>query len=253
MDWIWVVAGIAAFTAGLMDAAVGGGGLIQIPALFGIFPKEIPASLLGTNKVSSAFGVSMASYRFARKVTMPWAITFTTMAASFTFSMIGTSFAQALPAEYMRPIVVTLLLIVAIQTLLQPKLGTSHEPKQTGKKALWLAACIGALIGGYDGFFGPGTGTFFIFAFVRIFGFDFLHASANAKLANLASNIGSIILFGLTGHVLWLIALPMAVCNLIGAYVGSHLAIRYGSKLIRKLFLVLVFLLIGKMIFDMLK
>ncbi len=245
-------AGVAAFLAGLMDAAVGGGGLIQIPALFGLFPAAAPASLLGTNKLASAVGVSMASARYARKVTMPWAITLTAMLAAFVFAMGGAALAQYLPAHYMRPLVVTLLLVVVVQTLLQPQLGTHHAPHLETRQAIIRAAITGAVIGGYDGFFGPGTGTFLMFAFVRFFGFDFLHASANAKMVNLASNVAAVLLFGFTGHILWAIAIPMAVCNLCGAFVGSHLAIRYGSRLIRKLFLILVLVLIGKLLFDML-
>ncbi len=243
---------LAAFTAGLIDAAVGGGGLIQVPALFGVYPKELPATLLGTNKLSSCFGVSMATHRFARSVHIDWRITGAAFGAAFGLAFLGAYLASIFPRELMRPLVAVLLIAVAVYTLRNRKMGQEHEPKPfAARHALLGGAAIGGVIGLYDGFFGPGTGTFLIFAFVRVFGWDFLHASASAKVVNLGSNLASVILFGLTGHILWTIGLPMAACNLIGAYIGSQIAIRYGSKLIRKLFIGLVVVLIAKLFVDM--
>lgn len=243
---------LAAFTAGLIDAAVGGGGLIQVPALFGIYPKELPATLLGTNKLSSCFGAGMATRRFARSVNIDWQITGVAFGASFGLAFLGAYLASIFPRELMRPLVAVLLIAVAIYTLRNRKMGQEHAPKPfAARHAMLAGAAIGGIIGLYDGFFGPGTGTFLIFAFVRVFGWDFLHASASAKVVNLGSNLSSVILFGLTGHVMWTLGLPMALCNLTGAYIGSQIAIRYGSKLIRKLFIGLAAVLIAKLFVDM--
>lgn len=243
---------LAAFTAGLIDAAVGGGGLIQVPALFGIYPKELPATLLGTNKLSSSFGVAMATNRFARSVHIDWRVTGAAFGAAFGLAFVGAYLASIFPRELMRPLVAVLLIGVAVYTLRNRKMGQEHAPKPfAARHAMLAGAAIGGTIGLYDGFFGPGTGTFLIFAFVRVFGWDFLHASASAKVVNLGSNLSSVILFGLTGHILWTLGLPMALCNLVGAYFGSQIAIRYGSKLIRKLFIALVTVLIAKLLVDM--
>lgn len=248
--WSLVLILLAAFTAGLIDAAVGGGGLVQVPALFGIFPREIPATLLGTNKLSSSFGTLLAASRYARKVNIDWRVTLPAVIGSFVLAFVGAWLARRLPKEVMRPLVVTLLLLVAAYTLRNKQFGRDHQPHDHGRWTVWLALLTGGSIGLYDGFFGPGTGTFLLFAFIRVFGFDFLHASASTKLVNLASNVASVILFGLTGNILWQLGLAMATANIAGAWLGSHIAIRYGNQLIRKLFIALVSVLIAKLLWD---
>lgn len=248
--WSLLLILLAAFSAGLIDAAVGGGGLIQVPAMFGIFPKEVPASLLGTNKLSSSFGTLLAANRYARKIKIDWRVTLPAILGAFVMALVGAWFARRLPKEVMRPLVVVLLVVVAAYTLRNKQFGFDHQPHDHGRWTAWLGLLTGGSIGLYDGFFGPGTGTFLLFAFIRVFGFDFLHASASTKLVNLTSNVSALILFGFTGNVLWKVGLAMATANVAGAWLGSHIAIRYGNQLIRKLFIALVSILIAKLLWD---
>lgn len=251
IDTLWPMLLVAAAFAGFVDAVAGGGGLIQVPALFAGLPREAPATLLGTNKVASIFGTLNAARRYAREVTMPWAVVVPTALSAFAFSFAGAAVAALLPKEVMRPLVLVLLVAVAVYTLLKPDFGKAARESRVAPQHLrWVAVAVGALLGFYDGIFGPGAGSFMIFAFVRIYGMDFLHASATAKIVNAATNAGAILLFAPHGHVLWALGLGMAVCNIAGAQLGSRLAIRHGSGFVRAVFLVMTSLLIAKIGWD---
>lgn len=251
LDPVWLMLLVAAAFAGFVDAVAGGGGLIQVPALFAALPREAPATLLGTNKVASIFGTLNAARRYAREVTMPWAVVLPTAVSAFLFSFGGAAVAAWLPKEVMRPLVLLLLLAVAVYTLRKPDFGRqARESRVPPHRLLLVAIAVGALLGFYDGIFGPGAGSFMIFAFVRLYGMDFLHASASAKIVNAATNAGAILLFAPQGHVLWTLALGMAVCNIAGAQLGSRLAIRHGSGFVRVVFLTMTLLLIAKIGWD---
>lgn len=242
---------VAAALAGFVDAIAGGGGLIQVPALFATLPQEAPATLFGTNKVASIFGTMSALRRYLRAVPIDWAIALPMAAAAFAVSFLGAATVSALPKEWARPLVIVLLLAVAGYTMLRPELGrlpTRARGAARRSKAVALAA--GAALGFYDGFFGPGAGSFMIFACVRLFGMDFLRASAVAKVVNAATNAGALLLFAPTGHVLWLLGLSMAAANIAGAQLGSRLAIRHGAAFIRAAFLFMTLALIGKLAWD---
>lgn len=252
-DAVWPVLLVAAGFAGFVDAVAGGGGLIQVPALFAGLPREAPATLLGTNKLASIFGTLNAARRYAREVTMPWGTVAPAAAAAFAFSFAGAAVAASLPGAVMRPLVLVLLVAVAIYTLLRPDFGKTARAAPVPARHLRHAAlAAGALLGFYDGVFGPGTGSFMIFVFVRLFGMDFLHASASAKSVNAATNAGALLLFAPAGHVLWLLGLGMAVCNIAGAQLGSRLAIRHGSGFVRAVFLTMTLALIAKIGWDLL-
>ena len=238
---------IASFLAGFVDAVVGGGGLVQIPALLILLPGMPIATILGTNKFASCAGTTIAVQRYARQVPIDWSSILPAAVAAFVFSFLGSRTVTLLSATFMRPIVLALLVLVAIYVFVVKDLGLVHQPKHTPKKATYLGVLIGAGLGFYDGFFGPGTGSFLIFLFVGVFGFDFLAASASAKVINWATNIASIIYFGWTEHILYQYAVPMAVCNIVGAAIGSHLAIAKGSRFVRVFFLVIVCALIAKL------
>lgn len=243
----WPALLLAAAFAGFVDAVAGGGGLIQVPALFAGLPREVPATLLGTNKVASIFGTLNAARRYMREVVMPWEVVFPAALAAFVFSFGGAALAAWLPRETMRPLVLVLLVMVALYTLCRPDFGrTAHTAPVMHRWQMWVALAAGALLGFYDGVFGPGAGSFMIFAFVRLFGMDFLHASASAKVVNAATNAGAILLFAPHGHVLWALGLGMAVCNIAGAQIGARLAIRHGSGFVRMTFLTMTLLLIVK-------
>lgn len=241
---------IAAGFAGFVDAMAGGGGLIQLPALIlGLSNKELPL-ILGTNKVPSIFGTTAAARNYFKNLKPDIPLTLSMMGPAFIGSIAGASFATTVPKDLFKPLIVLLLLIVAFYTWRNPTLGISEQLKFTHKKRLIFVALIGLLIGFYDGIFGPGTGTFLVFFLVSGIGYAFLKASGTAKLVNISTNAGAILSFQLTGHILWQLGLILAVANVVGAIIGSHLAIRGGSPLVRKVFLAVIFLLISRVAWD---
>lgn len=244
---------VAAFGAGFIDAMAGGGGLIQLPALFAVFPQTPHTTLLGTGKLAGLAGTSSAVARFIRHVRIDWNLVLPAAAGAFVTSLLGAWIATMFSPERFRTLVPLLLAVVLVYTLLHRDLGREHKPRDHGRHRHWLAAATAGLIGLYDGFFGPGTGSFLVFLFVRLFGLDFLHASASAKIVNASTNTAAVILFGLTGEIFWLLGLGMSACNIAGAQFGSHLAIRRGSVLVRKVFLGVVGTLIAKTAWDALR
>jgi uncharacterized membrane protein YfcA len=247
----WPLLLVAAAFAGFVDAVAGGGGLIQVPALFAGFPRETPATLLGTNKLASIFGTLNAARRYARVVVMPWSIVVPAAVTAGVLSFFGAAVAAWLPREVMRPLVLLLLLAVTVYALLRPDFGQSAQVRSLSpRQVFWLAVGIGAVLGFYDGVFGPGAGSFMIFGFIRLFGMNFLHAAASAKVMNAATNAGALLFFAPQGHVLWVLALSMALANIVGAQLGSRLAIRHGSGFVRTVFLLMTVLLILKMAWD---
>jgi uncharacterized membrane protein YfcA len=241
---------IASGFAGFVDAMAGGGGLIQLPALIvGLPNKELPL-ILGTNKVPSIFGTAAAARNYFKNIKPDIPLTFSMMGPAFIGSMGGASLAAAVPKDFFKPFIVFLLVIVAIYTWIKPELGMSENLKYTHKKRLAIVALIGLLIGFYDGIFGPGTGTFLVFFLVSGIGYAFLKASGTAKLVNISTNAGAILSFQLTGHIWWQLGLLLAFANVTGAIIGSRLAIKGGSPLVRKVFLVVTFLLIARVAWD---
>ena len=240
----------AAFLAGLIDAVVGGGGLIQLPMLFSVLPKELPATLLGTGKFAGIFGTGAAAINYSRRVRVAWSAAAPAAVAAFVLSFVGAFTVTKVPADFMRSLLPILLIAVAIYTLRKKDFGSVHAPVHGGSKERYLALGMGAGIGFYDGFFGPGTGSFLIFLYVRFFGFDFLSASAAAKIVNVACGFSALMWFGYSGHVLWVLGAIMAVFQVAGSLVGTKLAIKQGSGFVRKLFLVVVSILILKTGYD---
>lgn len=248
MDWI-LLAG-AAFLAGLIDAVVGGGGLILIPALFVTLPQSLPAMILGTNKCAAIFGTASAAVRYAKSIKVPWSVALPAALAAAVFSWFGAMSVALLPKEMIRFLVLVMLVLVVIYTFLRKDFGQVDENRRYGKKDGYWALLIGAALGFYDGFFGPGTGSFLIFLYVRFFGLDFLRASSAAKMVNVASNAAALVYFGATGHVLWAVAVVLAACNIAGALIGSRFAIRHGSSFVRWVFLLVATALILKFGYD---
>ena len=240
----------AAFAAGLIDAVVGGGGLIQIPALFSVLPQAQPATLFGTNKLASIFGTASAALRYARRIDVPWRAALPAALAAFVLSYFGAMTVALLPKEWLRPLVLALLLIVTVYTYLRKDLGAVDQRRTHGRSDMLLALLFGGVIGFYDGFFGPGTGSFLVFMFVRFFGLDFLRASVSAKIVNAATNLSALIFFGAHAHVLLAIGLAMALFNIGGSLVGSHLAIRHGAGFVRRAFLAVAGVFILKFAWD---
>lgn len=235
------------FLAGFIDSVVGGGGLIQLPAMLILFPNLPIATILGTNKFASCAGTTIAVSRYARHVTFDWPTILPAAITAFIFSFLGSRIVSLLNPAFLRPIVLILLILVAIYVFFVKDLGIIHQPRHRPKKAQLLGILMGAALGFYDGFFGPGAGSFLIFLFVGLFGFDFLAASASAKVINLATNLASVLYFGWTGHIIYAYAIPMAVCSILGATIGARLAIAKGSRFVRIFFLVIVCALIAKL------
>jgi len=240
----------AAFVAGLIDAVVGGGGLIQIPALFSVLPQAQPATIFGTNKLSSIFGTGSAALRYARRFDVPWAAALPAALSAFVLSYFGAMTVALLPKDWLRPLILVLLVVVTGYTYAKKDLGAVDQNRAHGQRDMLLAVVFGGVIGFYDGFFGPGTGSFLIFVFVRFFGLDFLRASASAKFVNAATNLSALLFFGMNGHVLLATGLFMAIFNIGGSLVGTHLAIRHGAGFVRRVFLGIAVVFIMKFAWD---
>lgn len=242
---------LAALTAGWVDAVVGGGGLIQLPALLLGLPASTPvASVAGTNKLSSLAGTATATATYLRRVRVDAASALLLMVCAGLGSAGGAQLVRFLPREVFTPLVLVVLLGVGTYTWRRPALGLVHGEKLTGRRRTLALGAIGALIGAYDGFLGPGTGTFLVIALVAVLGFGFLEASAYAKLANATTNVAALAVFATHGHVWWLVGALMAAANLVGGLVGARLAVRYGNGFVRRVFLVVVGALALKLGYD---
>lgn len=240
----------AALFAGFVDAVAGGGGLIQVPALLVTLPAESPATVFGTNKVASIFGTANAALRFARRIALPWRIALPAAVAAFLFSFAGAAAVAWMPKSVVRPLVLGLLFLVLVYTVLKPEFGVTSGPPMAARTERRVALLVGAVLGFYDGFFGPGAGSFMIFAFVHWFRLDFLHASSAAKIVNFATNAAALTYFVPTGHVLWGIGLGMAIFNIAGALLGARLALRHGSGFVRWVFIVVAATLMARLGYD---
>lgn len=240
---------VCALLAGWVDAVAGGGGLIQIPALFGVFPMASPSLLLGTNKLSSFCGTSVAVLRYrALSLVQPrqWAIAVVTALAG---SLAGAAIASVLPANLMRPIVILLVFAVLLFTLLGSRYGVMDSTRNI-LPGSGIQSATGTAAGLYDGFFGPGTGTFLIYGLVRWGRMDFVRASATAKVINFATNAGALGMFIVLGSVDYDVGLPMALCNVLGGWLGASMAGRLGPRFVRNVFIVVVLGLTVKLLSD---
>jgi uncharacterized membrane protein YfcA len=243
---------LAALAAGTLDAVVGGGGLIQLPALLLVLPSYPVVSLLGTNKLSSVFGTGSAAVTYSRRIDMHRRTAIEMCVAAFVGAGLGAALATIAGSAVLRPVVLVALAAVWVYTLRRPGLGEAESLRLTPRQQTAVALVGGLAIGLYDGFVGPGTGSFLVFLLVGAVGLSFLHASATAKAVNTMTNVAALALFGLAGHVLWRLGMAMAVCNLLGSQVGTRLALRRGSRWVRQVFLVVVAALIVRLGYDVL-
>jgi uncharacterized protein len=231
-----------AFLAGFVDSVAGGGGLIQLPALLIALPAETHgmAVVAGTNKFSSLCGTSVAVAQYSRRVAPSWNILVPAGLTAMVFAWLGALVVKHLKRETLEPVFLALMIAVAIYTYWKKDFGNLHAPRLTPRASLIAALLTGSVIGFYDGFFGPGTGSFLIFIFIGVFGFDFLRASASAKIINLATNFGSVTLFATHHQILYHYAVPMGLSNIAGSFIGSRLAILKGNQFVRLFFLLVV-------------
>lgn len=241
-----------AFAAGFVDAIAGGGGLIQVPGLYVVLADSPPADVFGTNKASSIAGTLVATIRYARAGQMPWREVAPAALVALPAAFGGAALVRALDPSVLRPIVLALLVGVFVFTLVKPSLGDAKVELGAGA-VRGRSLALGAVMGFYDGFFGPGTGTFLMFGFVRGLGLDFLRATSAAKLVNLATNLASLILFAMHGNVRWELGIPMAAANIGGALLGTRLALSRGAPLVRKVFVGVVGALLSKIAWDLVR
>lgn len=240
---------LAAFGAGWMDAVVGGGGLLQLPALL-LIPGIAPVQALATNKLGSVFGTATSSVTYYRRVKPDIRTALPMAGIALIGSFGGAAVATVLPPAAFKPIIIVALLAVALFTAFRPQMGVATRLRFSGHRHHVMAGAAGLVIGFYDGMIGPGTGTFLVISLVALMGYDFLQASAKAKIVNLATNAGALLLFIPHGSVLWLLGGILAVANIAGSYLGSRMAISRGTTFIRMVFLVVVVALIAKLGVD---
>lgn len=248
MEVVFVIC--AAFLAGLIDSVVGGGGLILVPALFSAYPQAAAATLFGTNKSASTWGTAVAARQYSRRVQLQWSSLLPAALTALVGAFLGAWTITILDPGFLRKVLPFVLLVLLAYTLARKNLGTIHAPSHDKKRERLIACSMGAVMGWYDGFFGPGTGSFLVFLFVRLLGYDFLHASAASKIMNVATNLSALALFAATGHVWWKLGLMMAVANVVGSICGTRLALKHGTHFVRYVFILVVSGLIMKTAYD---
>ncbi len=241
---------LASGFAGFVDSIAGGVGLIQLPSLLISMPNTAPSLLLGTNKLPSFLGTLGATASYLRKVKPDFKLAFVMAVPAFIGSGLGASVATKIPKEAFKPIILFMLIVVALYTWRKKELGLVENFRFARRHQVGMGALAGLVIGFYDGIFGPGTGSFLMLILVALLGFAFLQASVTAKIVNLATNLGAILVFGLNGKILWVLGLTMAIGNVMGGFLGARWALKGGSALIRKVFLVVTTLLILRLAYD---
>jgi uncharacterized protein len=244
---------IVAFMAGFVDAIVGGGGLLQTPAGLVLLPQYPVATVIGTLKIPAFFGTSFAAVQYARKVKINYHILVVMALIAGSAAFAGSALLNSVSNRFMKPFLLIVLVLVAIYTYTNKNFGIHNEKNHSVQQQWQYSVLISVIIGFYDGFVGPGAGSFLVLAFIGLMGFDFLKASANAKFVNMATNLGSIIFFSMKGKIIFPIALPMAMCNALGGILGARMAILKGNKFIRIFFLVIVCATILRFAYDVFK
>ncbi|MBC7373758.1 MAG: TSUP family transporter [Frankiales bacterium] len=243
---------VFAFLAGGLDAIVGGGGLVQLPALLVVLPQAPVVALLGTNKLAPVVGTASAAITYQRRVVIDRRTAAVMAGTALVGSGLGALLATQVGSELLKPVVLVVLIAVLGYTLARPALGEVEQLRLTARAQQAVAVVGGAAIGFYDGFVGPGTGSFLVFLLVGAVGLSFLHASATAKIVNTMTNLAALALFAYGGHVLWVLGAAMAAANLAGSQIGARLAVRRGSAWVRRVFVVVVGALVLRLAYDVL-
>lgn len=238
------------FTAGFIDSVVGGGGLIQIPALLIHLPSQPLPTLLGTNKIAALSGTSVAAFQYSKRIKFDYRILLVISFFAFAASYCGAKAVSYINTDTLKPLIFVILILIAVYTFIKKDLGSVQTKQLPINKQLIFGSLIGIIVGFYDGFFGPGTGSFFVLAFVVILGFEFVTASAYSKVINCMTNLSALIVFFRQGNYLLEIALLMAVCNIIGNVIGSRIALKKGNGFVRTIFLVIVSIMILRYGYD---
>jgi hypothetical protein len=231
---------LAGLTAGFVDAVVGGGGLVQLPALLLGLPHAAPVEVLATNKLASICGTTVSSATYYRRIRPDPRTFLPLMLLAFAGSAVGAVVASQIPRSAFSPIVLAALVLVGAYVVFKPAVGEITTLRFAGHRHTAAAMATGLAIGFYDGALGPGTGSFFVFTLVGLLGYNFLEASAKARLANWATNLAALCVFVPQGAVLWKVGLVMGLANLAGGYLGARTAVARGSRFVRIFFIVVV-------------
>lgn len=239
-----------AFLAGFIDSIVGGGGLVQVPAFFVLYPQLSVPNIIGTNRLASAVGTSVAAWNYAQSVKIPWKTVLCAGASAAVFSYLGATVQSLLPSSVLKPIILFLIVAIAVYTYWKKDFGQNEAFRVAPERLGWWAAGIGAVLGFYNGFVGPGTGSLLVFGFVSVIGYSFLSASAISKMVNVVADVSSLIFFFMNKHILFHLALPMMACNVAGSYLGSRMAVLRGNAFIRKVFIVVVAGIVARFAWD---
>lgn len=248
---LWLLTGLAGFAAGLLDSIVGGGGLILTPAMLNLHPGLQILQTIATQRTSSLLGTSVAAWNYFRHVAVERRIVLPALVAALLASAVGVQFARRLDPDLLKGIVLALCVLLAVYTVLRRDLGQREDRRFAPAREAWAATGVGAACGFYNGLIGPGTGTLLVFAFVSVLGLDFLKSSAVSKSTNVAADVSSWTVLALAGYVVWLLAIPLIIGNMLGSYVGSKLAIRRGDRFIRAVFLAVVVALVARLAWDL--
>ncbi len=249
---LWLLTALAGFAAGLIDSIVGGGGLVLTPAMLNLHPSLHILQAIGTQRTSSIMGTSVAAWNYLRKIHVERRIIVPACISALIASAIGVQFAKRLDPNLLKWAVLTICVVLALYTFLRKDLGLKEDRRFHPKHETMAAIAIGAGTGFYNGLIGPGTGTLMVFAFVSFLGLDFLKSSAVSKAANVSADLSSWTVLLLGGFVIWVLAIPLIIGNMLGSYFGSHLAIRKGQQFVRMLFLVIVLALIARQVWLLL-
>ncbi len=239
-----------AFVAGFIDAVVGGGGLIQLPATLIQFPNTPLPTLFGTNKIASLAGTSVAAYQYSKRIKFDYRLLLIVSAFAFVASFTGAKVVSFMHVNTLKPLILIVLILIAVYTFFKKDLGAEHTKFLSAKRKMFYGAIVGLIVGFYDGFFGPGTGSFFVLGFVVVLGFDFVHASAYSKIINCVTNISALIVFIRQGNYLIEIAILMGISNVVGNLLGSSVALKRGNSFVRVIFLIIVVLMIIRYGYD---
>lgn len=242
-----------AFLAGFIDAMVGGGGLVQVPAALVLLPNLPATHVLGTLKISAFSGTSMAAFQYAKRIKIRLAILLPIAITASLAAFMGSYLAAQVSNATLKPIMLVVFIAMAAYVYTNKGFGSKQEATPTKKNGLLLSVLTGTVIGLYDGFVGPGTGSFLILLFVTVMGYHFLQANTYTKLVNAGTNFGSIVFFASHGYIHWNIALPMAVANIAGNYAGVQMAFLKGNSFVRKLFPCIIIATIVRFGWDVLK
>lgn len=245
-----VLLAVIAFSAGFIDAVVGGGGLIQLPFLLITFPQLSLPVLFGTNKLAALCGTSVAAVRYSKFVKFDMRLLLLISAVCAASAFGGAQAVNIINPGILKPLILFILVAVAVYTFVKKNFGQARAKELSVGMQLVYGSLIGLAVGFYDGFFGPGTGSFFVLGFVVALGLDFVHASAYAKVVNCITNIAALFVFVKDGNIVYPLALLLAVFNMSGSYVGSHYALKRGNAFVRALFLFIVSVMILKYAYD---